>query len=272
MIFPGIRMKKYFYFLFILIIPVIFFIHPSNHCRVAILYLSTGRYIAFWDQFYQATEKYFLPGTPKTYFLFTDHTDLKLPDNVVSIYTPQQPWPYITLKRYHFFWEHRDELKQYDYLFFINGNLIFQQPISDEVLPTKEQGLMVTLHPGYFKDKRADLPYDKNQASRAFVAPDEGKYYFMGGFNGGTSTAFLNMAQTIKTWIDIDLKNKVMPAWHDESMLNRYMIDYMKDKNPLILPPNYAVPEGKEKDHQVIKGLLLNKGTLGGHKWFRQVK
>ena len=245
-------------------------VFPSRK-DVAVLYISTGRYIVFWDKFYEATEKYFLPDHKKTYFLFTDHTDLKLPDNVVSVYTPQEPWPYITLKRYHFFLGQEKQLEKFNYLFFMNGNLIFQSPIHEEVLPTKEQGIMVTLHPGFWGKDRSSYTYDTNPKSQAYIAPDEGKYYFMGGFNGGTSKAFLRLSHTIKEWIDVDLKNGVMPLWHDESMLNRYMIDYMKKKAPLILSPEYAVPEEERALFKMAKGILLNKAKLGGSKWLRGI-
>ena len=40
--------------------------------KVAILYVATGRYICFFDDFYASMEKNFLPGVPKTYFVWTD--------------------------------------------------------------------------------------------------------------------------------------------------------------------------------------------------------
>lgn len=43
-------------------------------------------------------EKYFLPRHEKIYFLFTDHDDLKVPNNVVKVYQDELPWPYVTLK------------------------------------------------------------------------------------------------------------------------------------------------------------------------------
>ena len=46
-----------------------------------------------------------------------------------------------------------------------------------------------------------------------------------------------NLAQLTR----IDLANGVIPLWHDESMLNKYLLD----KNPLIMPVNYLYPEGK---------------------------
>ena len=247
--------------------------------KVAVLYIATGKYIQFWDRFYQAAEQYFLPDSQKTYFLFTDQAPsyLDTKDNIVIVPIQHEPWPFVTLKRYHFFISQKEVLKDFDYIYFTNANLIFQSVIGDEILPTQEQGLMVTKHPGYYQEKELKyIPYDRNPKSIAKVGSNEGQYYFMGGFNGGTARAFLELAETIKNWTDFDLSNNVIPRWHDESMLNRYMIDYMANQKPLILLPNYAIPEEKlsamsPEFQGNIKGVLLDKRKFGGHNWIRQV-
>ena len=250
----------------------------SNPCpvrgkyKIAILYIATGKYIDFWKKFYKATEKYFLPEHEKTYFLFTDHQDLDLPKNVVPVHIENEVWPYITLKRYHYFCDQKETLKKFDYLYFMNANLIFQAPIGNEVLPSSEQGLMVTIHPWYLSVQRERFTYETNQRSKAYIAPNEGRYYFMGSFNGGTSQAFLKLAEKIKEWTDIDLTNNVIPLWHDESMLNRYMIDYMNKKNPLVLLPEYVVPGDMNLKYEGIKGILLDKKRELGMDYLRQIK
>ena len=205
------------------------FIHLSDikdvhHDRkkVAILYISTGRYIKFWNGFYTAMERYFLPNHDKTYFLFTDHDFLPVKKNVVKIHQDQLPWPYITLKRFHFFDQVADQLKEFDYVYFLNGTMLPVAEVTEDIFPTKEQEYMVTLHPGYFGSSAKHLPYDKNSKSKAYIPQSEGKYYVMGGFNGGTSEGFLKVIKTLKEWTDTDLENNVIPRWHDESMLNRY--------------------------------------------------
>ncbi len=240
--------------------------------KVAILYISTGKYITFWNNFYSSMEKRFLPKHDKTYFLFTDHMDLSVPDNVIKVETEQEPWPYITLKRYHFFMNIADMLKDYDYIYFLNGNLEPQVIIDEEIFPTNEQGIMVTLHPGFFLSTLGEFTYDTNPKSRSYVGPEEGKYYVAGGFNGGTAEAFLSLSKTIKEMTDIDLKNNVIPLWHDESMLNRYLIDYMKAYKPLILLSEYLIPEEWSMDNSYKKILILDKSNHGGHDWLRQIE
>ena len=97
----------------------------------------------------------------------------------------------------------------------------------------------------------------------------------MGGFNGGTSQGFIKLIEALKSWTDSDIQNNVIPAWHDESMLNRYAIDLMHEgKNPLILTPEYSLYEdktphrGSEFD-PVAKMIVLDKNRRGGNDWFR---
>ena len=40
--------------------------------NIAILYIATGRYITFWNDFFKSAEKYFITQATKHYFVFTD--------------------------------------------------------------------------------------------------------------------------------------------------------------------------------------------------------
>ena len=243
--------------------------------KVAILYISTGKYIRFWENFYNAMEKYFLPRHEKTYFLFTDHDDLVVPKNVVKVHQDQLPWPYITFKRFHFFDGVKDKLQEFDYIYFLNGTMMPVAEINEEIFPAKEQEIMVTLHPGYYRANLKYLPYDRNIKSKAYIAQGDGKYYFMGGFNGGTSRGFLELIETLKSWTDTDIQNNTVPAWHDESMLNRYVLSKMDENlKPLILTPLYAVPQtghsGVDEFRVNPKQLILDKAKYGGHGYLRK--
>ena len=66
-----------------------------------------------------------------------------------------------------------------------------------------------------------------------------------------------------------DLDNNIIPLWHDESVLNKYVLN----KKPLILDCRYLYPEGKnlrpfKKD---IKILIRDKANpkYGGHAYLR---
>ncbi len=245
--------------------------------KIAILYIATGKYITFWENFYKQTEKYFLPRHEKTYFLFTDHDDLIVPKNVVKVHQDQLPWPYVTFKRFHFFEGIKEKLEKFDYIYFLNGTMLPQAAINEEIFPTKEQEIMLTIHPGAFLKMDHDtFTYDRNPKSKAYIPYGQGHYYFMGGFNGGTSEGFLKLIKTCREWSDIDMKNNQMPLWHDESMLNSYIVNkiYRGGGHPLILLPEYAIPENFEKWevdelYPFKKMIIINKENHGGHRFLR---
>lgn len=244
--------------------------------KVAILYMATGKYISFWGNFYQSMEKYFLPRHEKTYFLFTDHDDLQVPNNVIKVHQDQLPWPGMTFMRFHFFDGIKDKLKEYDYIYFLNGTMMPLQEINEEIFPTEEQAVAVTIRAADFRRKNLSWArYSRNKKSRSYVSLNEGKYYVMGGFNGGTSRGFLKLIEILKSWTDEDIKNNVVPRWHDESMLNRYVINlFNQGKKPLVLFPVYSLYEDKSYHRGIefqpfAKMIVLDKSLRGGSSFFR---
>ena len=223
----------------------------SSNINVGILFIATGRYIIFWKEFYEACEKFFLPNCNKVYFLFTDNSDFAYENNpnVYKVLQDNLGWPNNTLLRFDMFLKVQDKLKLMDYLYFINGTMLPVREINNEIFPTKEQGLMVTLHPGCYKRSRLEYTYDENPQSTAYIPKNKGKFYFMGGFNGGTSEAFLEMSRELSKNIHQDLEKNIVALWHDESHLNHYMLD----KSPLILTPMYGYPEGVPFNQENLK-------------------
>jgi hypothetical protein len=88
----------------------------------------------------------------------------------------------------------------------------------------------------------------------------------MGGFNGGRSFYYRELIKTLKENIDIDLQNGIIAIWHDESHLNRYMLD----KSPKILTPSYGYPDGSEFQFEK-KIIILDKNKFGGHDSLRGI-
>ena len=242
--------------------------------KIAILYISTGKYIRFWKDFYNSANKNFLPRHEKTFFLFTNHDDVKVESNVVKIHQDQLPWPYITLKRYHFFDAIKDKLKEFDYIYFMNGDLLVSKPVNEEVLPTDEQEFVVTLHPWYFMSDINLVPYERNHKSASYIPYDFGKYYVQGAFNGGTAKGFIKLIETLKAWTDRDLENGIIPIWHDESMLNKYLMIKLDNGHfPLILSPAYVYPEkyGHGAEEFYPKQTIINKENYGGIDYLRSM-
>ena len=60
--------------------------------------------------------------------------------------------------------------------------------------------------------------------------------YVSGGLNGGTSAAFLAMCKELDRRTEQDIRNGVVPLWHDESQLNRYAAEHPGSYR-LLTPP-----------------------------------
>ena len=76
--------------------------------------------------------------------------------------------------------------------------------------------------------------------SSAYIAPNEGGYYFAGGLFGGKAAMFWPLVEKMTKLIDMDLQRNYIAIWHDESYLNRCFMDTPPE---IILSPAYCSPE-----------------------------
>ena len=205
--------------------------------KIGLLVIATGKYTQFIPPLFKSVQKHFMNGHEVNIFVFTDG---KIPENdtIKRVEQEHLGWPHATLKRYHVFDNNKDVLSEMDYLFYCDADMKFVADIGEEILPEKDSnGLVGTEHPGFHGGRRGT--YETRKESTAYVPPNEGVIYCAGGFNGGTSEAFLRMSKTIKERVDKDLEKNIIAIWHDESQMNRYFID----NHPKILNPSYCYPE-----------------------------
>ncbi len=215
---------------------------------IGILYICTGPYVVFWKDFFDTFEKNFLPDLQKNYYVFTDQEEIYAEDcgRVKRYNLAPQPWPLVTLLRFHTFLTIKEELEKEDYLMFSNANMICDQTVSkEEFLPRIELGelLAFTKHPGYCNVPIYKAPLDRNKHCKAYVPYDCGTDYVIGAMFNGTSKAFLKMCEVLRERINDDLKRNVIARWHDESHINRYIINKPECR---ILSPSYCYPFGIE--------------------------
>lgn len=235
--------------------------------NVAILYICTGRYEIFWKDFYLSSEKHFLTNASKHYYVFTDAEQIfnEGSESVKKIYQANLGWPGNTLFRFKMFAPFANELKSYDYVFFFNANAMFLQDIGEEFLPNDE--LLVVHHPLFYKKKRKKFTYDRNPDSLAYIPEDKGEVYVAGGVNGGTGKIYAKLILDLSKNIDIDYEKGVIALWHDESHLNRYILDHPYK----MLDPSYIFPEDYEKRLSFDKKIIMrDKKKYGGHDFLRQ--
>ena len=226
--------------------------------NIGVLVIATDKYSTFVPPLYASMKKYFMTKTKAevTMFVFTDK-DVQGGTNMVILPQKHAPWPSMTLKRYHIFSQNSSTLFTQDFLFYIDADSLFVDYVDDEILGD----LVATQHAGYFESERKDFTYDKNPVSTAYVSDEEGTAYYCGGFNGGKTKNFLQMAADMVTAIDINLKNDVVAEWHDESHLNRYLIDNPPTK---VLHPAYCAHEGRFANYtpKILALLKTNWGRV----------
>jgi hypothetical protein len=244
------------------------FFNKENYpkVKIGVLYICTGKYNIFWDDFYKSANKYFCKKSEVHYFVFTEYPIKTFGNNKIHHILQQKlGWPFDTLKRFHLFLEQSESLEKMDYLFFFNANMIFKKNISErEILPSQNSdGLISVLHP-YFYDHQCIAPFEDNSASFAYVKASKEMNYFQGCLSGGRTKEYLKMAKEIKDMVESDLAKNIIGKWWDESYMNKYF----QVHPPQILSPSYAYPESTKFPFSP-KIIQLDKGKLGGHTFLR---
>src|SRR3990167_1170591 len=155
-------------------------------------------------------------------------------------------WPMPTLMRYHLYLQQEEKLKEYDFIFHCDVDMLFVNVVGDEILG---EGLTATQHPMYALSKEMWPPYEPNKESSAYIKRpgrlinDDGKprfipLYFAGGFQGGKTKKWIEAMKEMRKMIDADLARGYMAIWNDESIWNKYLADNLNDKD-VILTPSY---------------------------------
>ena len=212
--------------------------------NIAILYICTGKYVAFWEDFYQSFELNFLREDVKDYFVFTDSGCIygeKDNKRIHRIYQESLGWPGNTLFRYKMFSKILGQLEKFDYIFFMNANVVCKREITREMFLPAEQGLLVVQHPGYYDKRNYEFPYERRKKSTAYIPYREGQVYVCGGINGGKAKPYITLIRELDRRIQDDYERGVIAVWHDESHLNRYIIDHTEYR---LLTPSFCYPEG----------------------------
>ncbi len=231
---------------------------------IAIIYICTGKYNQFFEEFYSSCEKYFLISFHKEFFVFTDDPFLSDKKNVHLIQKECKGFPFDSLMRFEMFLSIKKNIKSFDYVFFFNANMKFLQPINSDILPTDDDGgLCAVIQPGYYNKSKIFFPFEKNRKSTAYIKYQKGKTYryYMGSLFGGKYEQFYKLTSECANAIQKDLDNNIIATVHDESHLNKYLSDHLC----LALNPGYAYPEGW---HLPFEPIILLRDKVKIDKYF----
>lgn len=210
-------------------------------------------YWSFVKPCIESLRKLMLRGHDLDFILWTDMP--KEMGNQIGakiIPTESFSWPLPTLYRYHLFLRQEELLKEYDFIYYCDSDMLAVSRIGDEILGD----LVGAQHPMYALRRGYIPPYEPNPQSTSFI-PRTGRViqengqnrfeplYFAGGFQGGRSDKFIEAMKVMREMIDEDFtKNNYVPIWNDESAWNAYLF-----KNPptVVLNPSYVYPDSMIK-------------------------
>lgn len=237
--------------------------------RIAILYLAIGKYDIFWDEFYCSCEQYLFPEAEKHYFVFTDSErllNLKL-TNVSVLFQEDGGWAMNTSAKYDCMLSIRVQLMAFDYLFYINANYKILSPVwCNEILATEVNDYLSALSFDIFSNKHPDsYTYDRNPQCQAYIPYGIGKHYYQASFYGGRVREMLALATFCVECGRIDFSNDIMPLWHDESYLNKFLLE----RNPRVIGTKYCKPEEFEGS---CKAILRDKNKIFGRENITRLK
>ena len=247
-------MKHYY------LLSILFFLNVQIWAyNIGLCIVATGKYIIYVQPLIESAEKYFCRNHHVSYFVFTDASSIERADTI-TIFQKKLGWPYDTMMRPSMYYEcftksqemqnnhQKKSISDMDYLFSCDADMRFISAVGDEILHDR----VGTLHPGFVNSPGT---YETNPISCAYVQPGQARYYFAGGFWGGSRKEFFKIAKTITENVKIDLSKGHIAVWHEESHLNRYFIDH---EPTCILSPSYCYPESLHLPYEK-KLLALDK-------------
>lgn len=236
--------------------------------KIGILYVGIGEYIRFWDGFYKSCEQYFCTDCEKHYYVVTDR---KIADDehVTVVSQDDLGWPGNVVFRYLFFLRIKEQLKDYDYLFFFNGNTRFKSVVTaDEFLPTEAEGGLVGLT---WQSGGAELgdtyPFERRETSAAYIPFGTKVVYLQSGLTGGLPSKYFQLLEECHRLTMEDFNRGIIPVAHDESIYNKYM----QGKKFKLLDSTYGRPSQRDKQH-TAKIVFQRKEDILGRSWLRHYK
>jgi histo-blood group ABO system transferase len=221
--------------------------------KIALCVIATNDYVEFVEPLLVSADYYFLQGHEVDYHLFTNCADRwGMEREIICHQIEHEPWPAMTLKRYHIM--SGADLSGYDYVYYVDADMRFVAPVGDEIFGE----LVGVQHPGFYRGGGA---WETNMRSEAYVFPQDRKKYLAGGFQGGTR--YYNFCTYLKEGIDNDTFKGVTAVWHDESHWNSTFALVPQHFN--LLDPSYCMVEEPAKrkawgiDHLEPKIIALKK-------------
>lgn len=243
-------------------------IYRPQNISIAATVFAVGKYIMFLKNFLETAEQHFFVGFQVDFYVFTDRRE-EVPQVKMAAgrklwvrdVPSSQRWQEISARRMELVQLLIEEkLRNHtDYIFCLDVDSKFHGRWGTESLG----GLVAVIHPGYYWDDRSRFPYERRPESRAYVAPQEGDFYYCGGAFGGLLQEVHLLAKTCRINFEADAKNGIEAAWQEESHLNRYM---WINKPSKVLSPEYLWQDFKSRNSEIhiirFSGVVKNYAEI----------
>ncbi|XP_039975072.1 globoside alpha-1,3-N-acetylgalactosaminyltransferase 1-like isoform X2 [Xiphias gladius] len=243
-------------------------IYKQKNISIAVTVFAVGKYIMFLKNFLETAEQHFFVGFKVHVYVFTDRPkevpEVKMAAGrklIVSSVPSSNRWQEISARRMELIQILIEEkLQNYtDYIFCLDVDSKFHGRWGTESLGR----LVAVIHPGYYRDDRSKFPYERRPASRAYVAPGEGDFYYCGGAFGGLLQEVHMLAKTCRSNFEADAREGIEAAWQEESHLNSYM---WVNKPSKVLSPEYLWQDFKARNPEVhiirFSGVVKNYAEI----------
>nr|XP_033817871.1 histo-blood group ABO system transferase 1-like [Geotrypetes seraphini] len=209
--------------------------------KIGLTVFAIKKYVVFLQLFLETAERYFMVGHKVNYYIMTDRPEavpkVTLGEGrsiVVLKIQNYSRWQDVSLRRMEMISLFAKEqfIQEVDYLVCVDVDMKFSDCVGVEIL----SNIFGTLHPGFFRTQRQHFTYERRLESQAYIAHDEGDFYYAGGFFGGTVEEVYKLTNQCHNAIMTDKANSIEALWHDESHLNKYFLNHKPTK---ILSPEY---------------------------------
>lgn len=213
--------------------------------------------MVFLKLFLETAEEHFMVGHRVNYYVFTDRpadvprVPLRAGRRVVVLRVPAaERWQDVSMRRMEMISRHCEQrfLREADFLVCADADMRFRDHVGVEILAP----LFGVLHPGFYRAAREAFTYERRPQSRAYIPQDQGDFYYMGSFFGGSVPEVHRLTQACHRAMEADRANGIEAVWHDESHLNRYLLDHKPSK---VLSPEYMWDEALLGRPAVIRKL-----------------
>lgn len=205
--------------------------------KIALFITATGKYTEFLPKLIHSADQYFLPQQEVVYVICLDDIKTLLPESnreIQYIEVAHEPFPHASINRSRHYSKYLSEnnyIEKFTHCYAIDADAYFASEITKEIC---DHEIVCVAH-GAYVGRVMEAPFEKNEQSQCYIKKPYD--YVAGGFYGGKASLFISMCQLMYLYVQNDILKGIMPIWHDESAINKFVS--VNRHMVYVLPPTY---------------------------------